>query len=200
MFYEWNEQDAIEHIRKIPVFLVSSNTLSVFMNYKVQVTKDFLTLMENKTEIYDKRKKEILKYACLLTDGRKTLGVEFNNDGYVMYRSFLLLDEEEETLCLARKLKETSFEYKKCGSFRTKVEMTRKEEEMTHFLKYELRSIYQKKDLKKLRFLYEEYFNEKEDDFQKMYKNLKENLERRPSSKEEKLYHLMNLANCRRIS
>lgn len=49
--FEWNKDDKILHIRKIPVFLLSTNDLYNLINNRVVISKDLLTKLYKKTEV-----------------------------------------------------------------------------------------------------------------------------------------------------
>ena len=44
-FFEWNKNDEILHIRKIPIFKISNTDYQLFKNSTVKFNKDFVTKM-----------------------------------------------------------------------------------------------------------------------------------------------------------
>ena len=95
-FYEWDSKDGLEHIKKIPLFKISSVDMDNIINNNIKVSKDFLDKINNKTTLY--RNKYNIKYGVLFCDLNKVVGVEFNKEGTIICRSSLLLDEEEDIL------------------------------------------------------------------------------------------------------
>ena len=60
-FYEWNLDDEIIHIRKIPLFRVSKEKLYDFKNGIVKIDYSFLKYIFNKTEVFKGRNKKSIK-------------------------------------------------------------------------------------------------------------------------------------------
>lgn len=94
-FFEWNKNDCVVNIKKIPLFIVNND---IFNNMKydfVTVSKKFIDLIKEKTYTYNRQK---LGNCCLLTNSKEVIGLLFNDKGVLFKRSSLLLDEEEEVL------------------------------------------------------------------------------------------------------
>ena len=49
-FYDWNKNDKIIHIKKIPIYQVDNKTLKDILHNKIKINGDFLTLIKDKTE------------------------------------------------------------------------------------------------------------------------------------------------------
>ena len=47
-FYEWNLNDNIEHIRKVPMFRVTEKDLNEIRDYKIQLDRDILVKIYKK--------------------------------------------------------------------------------------------------------------------------------------------------------
>ena len=93
-FYEWENYDPIELVKKIPIYRVSTKILRDFMLYDVQVTKEFLEENKDKTILKNSKLNKTIKYACLLCDTKNAVVIEFNDNGEVISRSSLLLEDE----------------------------------------------------------------------------------------------------------
>ena len=52
--YEWEKNDIITHIRKIPLFIVEKKQLLEIVNNEVIFNQEKLKKIENKTEIFTK--------------------------------------------------------------------------------------------------------------------------------------------------
>ena len=74
--FEWDINDTITHIRKIPLFKVSNITLHDFINNKIILSDSFLKTIYQKTEYYEKGKIKKLDCAFLITDGKLVIAVE----------------------------------------------------------------------------------------------------------------------------
>lgn len=157
--FEWNSSDNIEHIKRIPLFLVNYNLIDDILNKDVHVSKDFLEIIKSKTILYDNDNKQI-KYACLLTEGNRVYAFEFNSEGSVEYKSSLLLDEEEEVIELSLQLDNYIIDYNVKSITDYKLYLTRKGEQNRNYIIKDLKHTYDNKNYSKLKYLYNECFGE----------------------------------------
>jgi len=190
-FFEWEDNDFIINVKKIPVFKVSRQDMFNIYNYKIKVGGDFLKKIEGLSNVY-KKNKIMFKHLSIFTDGSFALGVSFNDNGITEYRSHLFLDEEEEVLIISENLKDEKIEYKKLEKFSKDNFITRREGEEREFLFKELKSLYKSNNVQKLRFLYVEYFNKREDDVDIIYNSLLDSLND-INDKHTNLYNLLKL-------
>ena len=170
-FYEWNNSDEIMHIRKIPFFRVSSRDLKTIKNSVVKFDKDFCEKIYNKTEKFKKVKVSFLNYVFLLSDGKQVMAVKLGKNGIVNYKSSLLLDEEEEIAEMAFDLKLYDLKYTVVDTSPICF-LTRDEKDSLRLAANKLKLLYNQKEDDKLRFLYLECFDEKEDDINKIFMRL----------------------------
>lgn len=89
-FYEWNKNDNIIHLKKIPMFKIDSRKLKDIIENNVIFNEEFLEKVKNKTEEYSNRKIKILENAFLLTDGLEVIAINVLKEN--LY-SKLLIDE-----------------------------------------------------------------------------------------------------------
>ena len=61
-FYDWNLNDEITHIKKIPIIKIDSLKMNEIKNNDIEFDKDFLSKIENKAETFKKK----IKYAFLI--------------------------------------------------------------------------------------------------------------------------------------
>lgn len=178
-FYEWNTIDGIVHIRKIPIFKISTDDILNIKNNKVIFDKAFLKRIENKTEIFTKQGIKNIKYACLFMNDEIVLGI--NNKKI----SSLLIDEELDILEQFYNLDEISINYKILKVLDEKFK-TRKQMEIENKVKKELSKI---DSNDKLKYLYYECFNIKEDNVDKVKMEFK----KLNKSVVEKLYNIFKM-------
>lgn len=162
-FYDWNKSDNIIHIKRIPLLKISSNKLTEIINSEVIFNNDLLEIIDEKTEVYTNRKTRIIKYACLLTDGLRVIGI---NVGKNNQYSKLLLDEEYDVLEVSSRLKESCISYqiinkKEKNNYRTRKEIEQKQKALK-----ELNLIIKKDNPAELKYLYYDCFNEKTDNIE----------------------------------
>ncbi len=94
-FFEWNKNDNIINVKKIPIFLIDNDTFTSMKYDNVIVSKDFIDLIRDKTYTYTRSK---LGISCLISNNKEVIAVLFNDNGNLIKRSSLMLDEEEEVL------------------------------------------------------------------------------------------------------
>ena len=190
--FEWEYKDILEHIKKMPVVKVDNNTFTDFMFNEVIVNHEFLETIRGKSSTY----KEKLDFACLVTNDEKCFAIEFNEDGKVLFKSSLLLDEEEYIICCSRKISITNIEYKVIQKNPIKIrKLTRKEERDLYILKREIDTAYSYKDYEKLIYLYNEAYSEDDLSVHDKYKRLLHDLVDENFSKLKKLVRIISLIN-----
>lgn len=192
-FFEWSNKDDIEHIKKIPIIKISTTCLEDMINSQVTVEKEFLKRIYKRCEVYTNDKVSVIDYATLFTDGFKVLAVEFSKEGKSLYRSFLLLDEEEEILEIGDELKVTDMEYKKVKMSKSSPFLTREEEYHRNYLLKELKYAYKKKMIEKINYLYEEIFPSSSKSFEEKYQLLIKDIELNFSEKHNELFKILKL-------
>ena len=197
-FYEWEKSDTIDHVKKIPLIKVSEKVLSDFIHNEVKVSSKWLMEIENLTEIYHNKKVDILPYACIFSDGVRVLALEFNKKGQAIYHSRLLLDEEDDVVDLVSRLEFQNISYEKKKNLIDKGFYTRLEAEKKKYLLSELASTYRNKEVEKMAYLYREYFDKREEDFDLMYHKLVQSFTLFNNS-HEKLYQLLKLSHTKRV-
>ena len=95
-FFEWEDNDMLEHVKRIPLLRIPSVDMDHFCFSDVKVDKEFLNRIKGKVLLY-KRKKTTF-YGCLFCDLNRVVAVEFSSSGEIIARSCLLLDEEDEVI------------------------------------------------------------------------------------------------------
>jgi len=191
-FYEWNETDYLELIKKIPIFKVKHKIFMDIMLNNISVDENFLELIKDKTLISGREIKKLL-YVCMFTDGKNVIALEFNQEGLSINRSNLTLDDELNVLEAAYILKEYSLEYVNVSKI-DKREVLRQEDEATKLIYLEINNLYKNKDYAKLKYLYYEYKNEKIDDIDIIYNNIISDLKDNFSKNILKLYYIIKLS------
>ena len=76
-FFEWDYNDVVEHIRKIPVVRVDQKTFKDFIENEIKVDNEFLGLIKNKTYTY----KDKIEYAVIISNLDRCYALEFNTKG-----------------------------------------------------------------------------------------------------------------------
>lgn len=190
-FYEWSSEDTIDHIKRIPIFRVTSQNLNDLVNKNIKINNDFIQKIKNKTKCY--RKTNDLKYSALFTDLNRVVGIEFTSEGNNICRSSLLLDEEE-TIILECRFDLVEKIYYQVNSKVNINFLTRQENKKRNYILKELEKVYETNNIDKLNYLYKEFFNDIslsfESKYLKLHKLIKDNYE----SKYNILYDIFKLS------
>ena len=170
-FFEWEENDLIKYIKKIPIYKVSDDFLYNLVNNEIKIESNFLNNIKDKT-LFDNQNNNF-KYCCLFTNNKIIIGVVFNEIGNVLYLSRLLIEEEKEILTIANRLSLYNIDYEIC-SFNNKINdnLTRKERNIKNNLLNKINDLYKNNDYEKLSYLYYEYFNKIGNSKEEIYNNL----------------------------
>lgn len=175
-FFEWNNKDEVEHIKKIPIVKVSSECLDDFINNNFIIDSNFLEKIYKKTEVFNNDKISVIDNACLFTDGYKVLGIEFSMEGKSLFKSFLLLDEEEEILEISNEIKVSDIPYKKVGKIGFNNYLTREEQYRKNYLLKELKNAKKHGKYEKINYLYEEIYPISSKKMEEKYKILTDDI------------------------
>ena len=192
-FYEWENYDPIEIIKKIPLFRVNTNTLIDFYSYNIKVSQDFLNRILDKTLIKNNKINKTLRYACLLCDSKNTLILEFNDEGNIIGKSSLLLDDELNVLECIYNYNLEKIEYEKLNK-RIYSNKVRQEEIIKKVINVELQTLEEKNNISKLKYLFNEVFGYEEDDFSNMKKKMENILNIDNNEIVKKIYNLIILS------
>lgn len=154
-FYDWNKEDNIKNIRKIPFFRVSSDDLGIF-KYKRFKVENLLEKIINQTQLFTNKKNKIINYACVFSDIKEAIVFEFDSNGICINKSRMMIEEELEVLDYTTDLEETKINYKILKNDNIDFFKTRKEIELK---KYIVKQLEQINDKEKINYLYYECFN-----------------------------------------
>ena len=168
-FFEWDRRDIVEHIRKIPLIRVNDDCFFDFISNRVVVSLEFLNLIKGKASFFSENRSD---YVALISNGKKAYAFEFGNDGSILCRSSLLIDEEDEILSIAKRLDVTSICYNVVGFCEYIYKFTRKEEKNKILVFKEIESAYRQRDKEKLSYMYYECVDDLCDDLNNLYNKL----------------------------
>ena len=191
-FYEWEKGDNIYHIKKVPIIKVESEFIENILSKEIEISKDLLNLIMNKTEVFEGKRIKYLKYCCLFTDGYKVIGVNIVENSIKL--SDMLLDESVDALDIAKRCDFLDIAYNIVGDKNINYFDTRREIKIKNNLISEINSIYKDKNYDKLKYLYFEYFNKNIDDIDTIYNDLINSMDK-INNKHYKLYELLKLCN-----
>ena len=194
-FYEWEKNDKIYHIKRIPLFKIDTSTLEDIFRKKIELSETFLNIIVNKTEVFDNKKVKNLKYACLFTDSYKVIGINIIDNN--MYYSDLLIDEASDIISISERCHLVNLEYNIIENLNVNYFETRKEVKLKEYLLTEINKIKEEKDLEKIKYLYFEYFGKLKNN-ENIYDELIDSL-RKINDKHYKLSELIKLSNKKKV-
>ena len=192
-FYEWNDYDYLELIKKIPLVKVKHKVLLDLICNDIKVEESFLEMIEGKTLVSDKKNFKKIEYACLFTDTKNVIALEFNGEGISISRSNLLIDDDLNVLEVIYGMKETNLNYE----ILKKIEETqtlRQEREAKKLILLEINNLYNNKEIDKLKYLYYEYKKENIGDIDYIYEHIINDLNKKIDKDILKLYHIIKLS------
>jgi len=163
-FFDWNVDDNIIHIKKLPILRVTCDFFSKIKYHDVIVSKEILDKIYHKTEFY-KVNKNKYSYVCAFCDGNEAFIVNFSSNGSILGRSSFLIDEENEVLDLCDCLEISDCNIIGFNEREYSLFKTRKEISDNNYFFNELKNM----NDDKLKYLYFECFNEFENDVQKVF-------------------------------
>lgn len=185
-FYEWKSNDNVINVRKIPVLKVDENTYIALRNNKVQVSLETIEVLKKNFSLYNEKIEGNI--ICLITNGMSAFGVMFNNNGYLIKRSSMLFDEEEEVIDESENIKEVKIEFIK-NEKQEKNNVSRIVKEKQKFINDYISSL---DDELTLKYIYYDYF-EKEENKNNIKEILLKEITRKWNNKLSKLYDLTKL-------
>lgn len=187
-FYEWNKKDSIINVKKMPLFVVDNNTFNIMKYDKVVVDSNFINLIKDKTYSYSKNK---IGNAILISNTKEVIGVLFDNNGNLIKRSSLLIDEEEEVLDEINN--DDIYNINIISNKKIKrEEINRNEREKKALLnKY----IKRENNITNLKYLYYDYFEKDEDNIDTIKDNLLKQINSSWSDKLNSFYETVKIFN-----
>lgn len=181
-FYEWNKEDKIKNISKLPLYKITDKDMNDLKNNKIIVNENFINQIKND----NKKNKKII---CVVATNNQAIGLLFNQTGTLIKRSSLIFEEEEEAIDIARCLKITPIEYleniKK--NPQNKLRIVKENKEM--IIDY----IKKSNNILNLKYLYYEYYEKEENNIDKIKTDLLNELSKEWSPKQNTIYNLINI-------
>ena len=170
-FYEWNDSDYLEMVKKIPLIKVKPKVFLDIVGNNIKVEAEFLETLKDKTLVSMKNSFKRIEYACLFTDTKNVMAIEFDRTGKSISRSKLLIDDELNILEVIYGMKEANFNYEVISKIPTD-ETLRQIKEAKKLILVEMHNLYEAQEINKLKYLYYEYKKENIYDLDYIYKTI----------------------------
>lgn len=190
-FYEWNKEDDVLYFLKIPVFKIEEELIDDFINHDIKVDNLFLKKIYNKSQMYFKKSNMNNDYSCIISTSEKSIALNFDKNGYVIGKSYLSLEEENEVTEFSKFIKYSLINYKIIRKNNNKkTYLTRREKEDITYIKNYLNDLEKNKKNEELKYLYYEIFDEKENNIKRIKTKLDYTLSV-SDKKREKLFEII---------
>ena len=194
-FYEWEKNDPFTLIKKVPLVRINNKDMLDLLTYKIQIKNSWLEKYKEKTTLKNSKEKPLI---ILFSSTKTSILLEFDENGKFMYCSKLLVEDENNCNEYAYSMKEISVPYEKLEKLETRKEF-RKALEDKKVLKTELKMLEEENNLEKCQFIYYEWFGFLENDFNKMIKDCKKELEKDYNLKMHQIAELVKLTYRERL-
>lgn len=155
-FYDWEETDNYEHIRKCLLMKVSKDDYYNILSNNIILNEELLKEIKGKAQKFSGRNTIVIDYIVTITDGINALMIKFDKNGYSTHKSKFLINEEMEITSLSDSLKIYDIKYTILDKKENNT-MTRKEMRLVNLILHELNYI--KNDKEKIDYLYYEWFD-----------------------------------------
>lgn len=189
MFYEWAESDVLEYIKRVPIFQVTTKVLRDLINNNIEVDKEFLDSIYNKTKL----KKGFLEYVSLFVSKNGAIVLEFASDGKVIARSGLQINDECNVMEVIYTLPIFRLEYKVLNRLELNKDL-RLESTIKDFINLEINTLYKNKEWEKIVFLYNEWFLKSNSNVGEMVQEMQNRLKGEITDREFRIYNLIKLS------
>lgn len=192
-FYEWNKNDNIYHMRKIPIIKIKEKQFYEIKNNIIKFEEDNINFLNNKlAERFKQNSITKMKHTIILSTNKESMAIKINKNGLVNYKSSLLPDEQDDVIEILKFKKEIILNYTVIQKNKQNYFKTRFEIENENFILNELNKIYKEKNLKKLNYLCLECFNKPESNINNAYNKLKNELNK-TNKNFKKLYNIFKI-------
>lgn len=189
-FYEWEEEDNVEFIKKIPLFRVSLDCLKDTLKYKTKFDSSLVEQIKEKTIV--KRSTESLN-TFLISDSKNTLALEVNEEGKVISRSKLLPSDELNISEVMFTMRESTLHYEKLEKYPS-ITTLRQERKIKKLIQQEIDTLYEENNTSKLKYLYYEWFNKNNDNIEEIYKEMASSLQKEYNDNLSIVYDFIKLS------
>ena len=195
-FYEWNKNDNIYHMRKIPIIKINNKQFFEIKNNTIRFDEETLKFFNTKNILAERFKKNSIskiRNTIILGDEYEALAIKLNKNGLINFKSALLPDEQDDVIEILKFQKEFKLNYQIIHNQKTNNFKTRFELENEKFIINELNKIYNEKNIQKLNYLCLECFNKPEKNINEAYKKLKKEI-KKANSNFQKIYEIFKIS------
>ena len=110
-FFDWNQNDNLYHMRKVPIIKVTNLNLKEIKNNIIKFD-NLLNLINNKAERFSKNTISKQKYIFIISNENECLALKLNKNGIITHKSSLLPNEQDDIIEISKIQKITTLNYK----------------------------------------------------------------------------------------
>ena len=180
-FYEWD--DNVIHVKKIPSIKVSDEQMKVIFDNKVKIE---LNNIFNKTEVFNNKNIN----ACIIYCSKFAIGIKIDKTGLVIERSSLLFDDLEDILESDNEITNLNIEI--IEKLNEKL-LIKEDDYINSFINKEIEKLIKNKEFSKLKYIYYECFNYKEEKIEKVIDKLNKVVKNNYFDYGNKIYNILKL-------
>lgn len=181
-YFEWEIQDEIIHVKKIPIFKLNKKDYYNIKNNVVVFDHDFLVKISKQNQLYKNNKSKHFDYICLIAYEEEAIAIRLNNKGKVIQKSHLIIEEERCILKALNRIEISTLNYEIFENFKKNPYLTRRENEDIKTVIKEITKLYKSNEINKLSYLYLECFNMPEKNIDKIFHLLKTEVTKNPEA------------------
>lgn len=186
-FFEWDINDDIINIRKVPLFRINDESYLDIKYHTVVLDTEFIEKIKNQTLLYVAHNTQNI---CLLSNCKEVIAVIVDDTGTITQRSSLLFDEEDEVLELCEELKPISIKYKKGSPITSNFFTCRSEKNKKEKIIKLINELYDQENDAILKYLYYDIFEKEESDITYIKNKLIKSIQNKNNL--ERLYFIFN--------
>ena len=180
-FYEWDEN--IIHVKKIPCIKISEDDMKIIFNNKVRIN---LKNILNKTEIFNNKNIN----GCIIYCNLFCMAIRLDKNGIVIERSSLLFEDMEDVLDINNEITKLDIEIIK----EIKNNYLIKEDNLINeYIIKEIEKLIKNKEYSKLKYIFYECFNTKEDNIEKVINKINRTIKNDFLNYGGKIYNILKL-------
>ena len=151
-FYEWEESDEIEYLKKSILLKVSDYIYKRILSNNIVLGNKILELIKDKSCVLKNKRIENITYMAIFTNSKDVIGVTFSSNGNILEKTRFTIQDELELLEMSYSLKYTKIDYKELLNKDYKISfISRKDKENMKYILSELNKI--KNESSKIEYL-----------------------------------------------
>src|SRR5690625_598423 len=110
-YHEWRKTDQIEILEQVPVIHITESLYGYIENSLYDLPTELLDMIHKRAYIRKGHTRQMLEYACIITDGRGILAIDTIGYHIPVRKSRLIPRQEQQVFELCKKVKPKHFDF-----------------------------------------------------------------------------------------